>query len=95
MPAFAWVCVVIGFIILWFYGIQLIIIAFRESIAWGLMYLFVPFANLYYVISRWDKCKSPFLKSLLALPFIILGFYLLNTSIAGPGYEMIDGLTQL
>ena len=90
MDALALVLVVIGFIILLFYGIQLIIIAFRESTAWGLMYLFVPLANLYYVITRWEKCQSPLLKSLLALPFIFLGFYLITTSIAGPGYEMIE-----
>lgn len=92
METIALVCFVIGFIILVFYGIQLIIIAFRESTAWGLIYLFVPFGSLYYMVTRWQKCKSPFLKSLLALPFIFFTFYVVSTGTGGPGYEMIDTL---
>ena len=63
----------IALIICIIYGIKLIIIAFQESTAWGLMYLFVPFANLYFVFTRWEKTKSPFLKTLIAIPLLIIG----------------------
>ena len=63
----------IALIICIIYGIKLIIIAFQESTAWGLMYLFVPFANLYFVFTRWEKTKSPFLKTLIAIPLFLIG----------------------
>lgn len=67
----------IALIICIIYGIKLIIIAFQESTAWGLMYLFVPFANLYFVFTRWEKTKSPFLKTLIAIPLLIIGAMLM------------------
>lgn len=67
----------IALIICLIYGIKLIIIAFQESTAWGLMYLFVPFANLYFVFTRWEKTKSPFLKTLIAIPLLIIGAMLM------------------
>ena len=67
----------IALIICLIYGIKLIIIAFQESTAWGLIYLFVPFANLYFVFTRWEKTKSPFLKTLIAIPLFIIGAMLM------------------
>lgn len=67
------ICLVIGLIIGLIYGIQLLIMAFREHILWGLGYLFVPFVSLVFVIMYWDTTKGPFLKMLIAIPFYILG----------------------
>jgi uncharacterized membrane protein len=58
------------------YGIQLIIQAFKESAMWGLIYLFVPFGALIYIIKFWDNAKKPFLMSLIAIPFYIIGMIL-------------------
>ena len=69
----------IGFIISLVFGIQLLIIAFKESIAWGLGSLIVPFVGLIFVIMHWDKAKGPFLKSLIAIPLMILGGAMLPT----------------
>ena len=69
---------VIGLIISFIYGIKLIIIAFQESVLWGLLYLFLPFANLYFIITRWPECKSPFLKTLIAIPFFIVGAVMIS-----------------
>jgi len=71
---------VIGLIISFIYGIKLIIIAFQESVLWGLLYLFLPFANLYFIITRWPECKSPFLKTLIAIPFLIVGAVMIASS---------------
>ncbi len=67
------ICIGIGGIVGLIYGIKLIIIAFQKSILWGLAYIFVPMAALVFVIMHWDKTKSPFLKSLIAIPLIIGG----------------------
>ncbi|WP_367104099.1 hypothetical protein [uncultured Psychrobacter sp.] len=63
----------IGLVICLIYGVKLIIIAFRESILWGLLYLFLPFANIYYIITRWEKCKGPFLKTLIGVVLLFVG----------------------
>lgn len=65
--------IVIGGLIGLVFGVLLIIAAFKESILWGLGYLFVPFVSLIFVIVHWDEAKAPFLKGLLCLPFIVVG----------------------
>ena len=76
------IILIIAGIMLLVYSIKLIIIAFQESILWGLLYLFLPFANLYFIITRWPECKSPFLRSLVAFAFIILGAVMASPSIS-------------
>lgn len=41
-------------------GIWLVVAAFQESVFWGLMVLFVPFAGLVFVIKYWQKAKASF-----------------------------------
>lgn len=67
------ICMFVAMAIAIVYGIQILILAFSESILWGLCYLFVPFASLVFLVMYWDQTKSPFLKSLIAIPFLILG----------------------
>jgi hypothetical protein len=45
--------------------IGMLLTAFRESSACGLMYLFVPFYGLYYLLTRFDDMKKPFGLALL------------------------------
>lgn len=77
MQVIAVVFLLIGFGISLVYGIQLLIIAFQTSVLWGLGYLFVPFVALIFVIVHWDEASYPFLRSLIAIPFFIVGFVLL------------------
>ena len=70
----------IGFIISLIFGIQLIILAFKESALWGLGYLFVPFVALVFIVKFWDVAKKPFLWTLLAIPFIVVGMLMLPTT---------------
>jgi Na+/proline symporter len=67
------ILILAGFAIALVFGIQLLILAFRTSILWGLGYLFVPFVGLIFIALHWDEAKSPFLRSLLAIPCIIAG----------------------
>ena len=43
------------------YWVRLVIAAFTEKLACGLMFLFVPFYALFYVITRWSECGKLFL----------------------------------
>jgi F0F1-type ATP synthase assembly protein I len=91
MEIFAFVLLGIAFIINLVYGIAMIIKAFQVSVWWGLGYLFVPFGSLIFIIAHWQVAKDPFLKSLLAIPFMIAAVLLLpeetlNQLIAGTYY---------
>lgn len=51
-------------------------VAFKEGVGWGLLVLFVPFADIYYVATHWEDgasgCLTQIFGSLLALFIIIL-----------------------
>jgi hypothetical protein len=57
----------VGLLIACAANIWLIIAAFRESLAWGLCVLFLPFALLVFLFRHWDAAKQPFLCSLLGV----------------------------
>jgi F0F1-type ATP synthase assembly protein I len=67
------ILILIGVVISLIYGIILLIKAFQAGILWGLGYLIVPFVALIFVIVHWEDTKSPFLKGLLSIPFIVIG----------------------
>ena len=75
----------IGGIVALISGIQLLILAFRASILWGLGSLLVPFVSLIFIITHWDEAKTPFLRGLLSIPFYVGGALLLARSGLGSG----------
>ncbi len=52
-------------------GIWLMVIAFQEEVAQGLLYLFVPFYALYYLITRWETCRLPFMLCMVSLVSLV------------------------
>ena len=77
MEILGFALIIIGAIIAVVFGIQLLILAFRTSILWGLGYIFVPFVSLIFIIVHWDDAKTPFLRGLIAIPFYVIGILLL------------------
>ena len=61
-------------------GIWLLILAFQESILWGLGYIFVPFVSLIFVIMHWDKAAKPFLIGLACILPMVLGMFLAGSA---------------
>ena len=49
-------------------GVGIIVLAFQESILWGLACLVIPGAALVFVIMNWEEAKTPFFISLAGLP---------------------------
>lgn len=83
MSAIATILLLIGVVIALIFGIQLLIIAFQKSVLWGLGYIFIPFVSLIFVVMHWDDTKKPFLRGLLAIPFVFLGAILMpQTTVA-------------
>ena len=74
------ILILIGVIIGLIFGIQILILAFKESLVWGLGSLFIPFVMLIFVIKHWEKAKSPFLKTLIAIPFYVIGLIMSGPS---------------
>jgi hypothetical protein len=61
----------VGFIAMIIGGIWLLVVAFQESLLWGLGCIFVPFVSLIFLIKYWDKAGKPFLIQLAGIvPFI-------------------------
>jgi len=54
-------------------GLALIITAFREDIVCGLMYLFVPFYNLFYIFTRLEVTGKFFGLTLLGFAMLVVG----------------------
>jgi hypothetical protein len=63
-------------------GIWLLVVAFQESVLWGLGSLFIPLVGLAFVISHWDAAKRPFLVNIGGGLLIALG-----TVMSGSGHE--------
>lgn len=74
------ILILIGVIIGLIFGIQILILAFKESPAWGIGSLIIPFVMLIFVIMHWEKAKSPFLKTLIAIPFYVIGLIMSGLS---------------
>lgn len=70
------------------FGVQILILAFKTSIGWGLASLIIPFAALVFVFKYWDAAKQPFLRSLMCLPVYLIGLALMfmggGTSVTTP-----------
>jgi hypothetical protein len=54
----------VGIIISAFGGLWLLVVAFQESLLWGLGCVFIPIVSLIFVIMHWEKGGKPFLVSL-------------------------------
>lgn len=74
------ILILIGVIIGLIFGIQILILAFKESPVWGIGSLIIPFVMLIFVIMHWEKAKSPFLKTLIAIPFYVIGLIMSGPS---------------
>jgi hypothetical protein len=75
----------IGMLISVVTGIWLLVVAFKESIWWGLGSFFIPLVGLIFVIMHWQVAKKPFLWSLLGIVLIVVA------AMAQP--ELMSGMT--
>lgn len=64
---------VVGYIGALVFTIQILIMAFKTSLGWGLASLLLPFAILVYVAKNWPACKTPFLRALACTVVAVIG----------------------
>ncbi|HBE68206.1 MAG TPA: hypothetical protein DDW52_08670 [Planctomycetaceae bacterium] len=48
-------------------GIWLVVVAFQEEPVQGILYILVPFYALFYLITRWDTCRVPFMMCIVSV----------------------------
>lgn len=66
-------------------GVMTLVLAFRQSLGWGLLVLFVPFANIYFLFRFWPDTKRAVQVTLAGLGGLLLGIVVLMTSAAITG----------
>jgi hypothetical protein len=64
-------------------AIWCLVIAFQDSAAAGLMCLFIPFYNLYYLIAHFEECQRPLFLYLLGLGMVIAAFMFGGVAVMG------------
>jgi hypothetical protein len=69
--------VLVGILVSLICNILILIKAFKESVWWGLGYLFVPFVSLIFVILHWARTWKPFVISAIATVVIVVQAYLI------------------
>ncbi len=69
-----------GLIISLIGGIWFLVVAFRESILWGLGCIFIPFVSLFFLIIHWKDASKPFFVSLLGNGIILASIFLMKGS---------------
>jgi hypothetical protein len=67
------VLTVLGSLAMLVFTIQILIQAFRTSIAWGIGSLVIPFVLLVYVAKNWQATKQPFLRMVGAFVVMLIG----------------------
>ena len=69
----ALIVALLGFLLMGVGGIWFLIAAFRVSALWGIAVLFLPFANIFFLIKHWVDAKRPFQYQLLGLLVFMAG----------------------
>ena len=64
---------VVGAVVALAGGIWLLVVAFKESILWGIGCLLVPCVGLVFAIMHWEKAKKPFLIELAGVALASIG----------------------
>ena len=65
--------IAVGMVVSLIGGIWFLVVAFQESILWGLGCLFVPFVSLIFLIMHWDRAGKPFLIQMAGVVPMLVG----------------------
>ena len=76
MGALYWV----GLILYAVGGIWLLVVAFKQSIAWGICSLLIPFVIIVFAIKYWQNAKTPFLIFIAGAVLWGIGFWNMYSS---------------
>jgi hypothetical protein len=67
------ILMILGVILAIVGGIGILIVAFRESVGWGIGCLILPIVSLVFVVMHWEETKKPFLLNLAGTILAVVG----------------------
>jgi hypothetical protein len=73
MGAIGLILIVLGGLAALVGGLWLLVLAFQESILWGLCSLFIPLVILIFALTHWEVAKKPFLIQIGGVVLYFLG----------------------
>ncbi len=59
--------IVVALLVFIISSLAMVVTAFRQSVLWGLAYVFVPFASLIFTVRFWSEVKTSFLINVVSL----------------------------
>lgn len=77
MGTLGMILAVVGGIGCLIFNIQLLILAFKKSIGWGIASLLLGIPLLIFVAQNWAACKTPFLRFLACFAVAMVGYGLM------------------
>lgn len=92
MGALGMILAAVGGIGMLVFAIQMLILAFKKSVGWGIGSLILFPILLVFVFQNWPACKTPFLRWLGALVVWVIGFGIMTMgAVSQAGSEMMLG----
>ena len=73
MEVIGFILMAVGMLVALIGGTWFFVVAFRESVLWGLGCIFVPFVSLIFLIMHWDEAGKPFLIKLAGIVPMVAG----------------------
>ena len=67
------ILVVVGMMVVVAGGLWILVLAFQESVGWGIACLLCGIAQIIFLIQFWDRCSKPFLIQLAGLALAVIG----------------------
>ena len=80
METIGMVLLFVGFAVMAVGGLWLLVVAFQQSVGWGLACMFIPFVVIVFLVKFWDDAKKPFFIYLAGLVPYIIGIALAGGS---------------
>lgn len=77
MGTLGMILAVVGGIGCLIFNIQLLILAFKKSIGWGLASLLLGIPLIIFIAQNWAACKTPFLRFLACFAVAMVGYALI------------------
>ncbi len=65
-------------------AIFFIIAAFRQSLLWGLLVLFISPASIIFLFMHWHRARNPFFLMLWGLGFVMCGHLVFHAALPWP-----------
>ena len=68
--------IIFGLIIFVIGGFWFLVVAFKQSVLWGIACLLLPIVPLIFTLVHWSEAKSPFFMQVVGFVLLLIGAFL-------------------